>query len=95
VTNKSLDECKDQLFRLADGPTADNQLAARGGEIAADYWIMLNGEERASLRKWLKSVRDELGRITARQGMKRILRRAEVAKGALAAIERKAPRKRG
>jgi hypothetical protein len=93
---KKLEECKDQLSRLATGSTATDQLAARAAQLVTKYWESLNPQERERLRQWLHDVHTE-SRRTVRSPlvMKERLRRAEVAMSAIEAIRKIAPPERG
>jgi hypothetical protein len=83
-----LEECKDQLLRLAEGSTATNQLAKRAGQLTAGYWGMMDSQQWQQLELWLDALHVDSQRlVTPGSAMKEKLRQAEVAMGAMEAIE--------
>jgi hypothetical protein len=91
-----LDECKDQLLRLAGGSTPTSQLATRAAELAGGYWQEFDPQQRQQFQQWLDGLYADAQRLVAiGPAMNVKLRQAEVAMGALEAIKQKAPPARG
>jgi hypothetical protein len=91
-----LADIEGQFLRLAARPTSTDTLAKRAGELAAGYWEQMDPLQQAHLQDWLDALRADLHRVVRPSSAKNErLRQAEVAKGAMEAIEGKAPPGRG
>ena len=95
VAKNSLEECKDQLLRLARSQVPTSKLAARAGLIALGFWAELRGRKRSELRHWLDVQHADAQQLIATSRLNAGVRKAEVMMGATDAIKKIAPPEQG
>ena len=95
VAKNSLEECKDQLLRLARSQVPTSKLAARAGLIALGFWAELRGRKRSELRHWLDVQHADAQQLIATSRLNAGVRKAEVMMGAMDAIKKIAPPEQG
>ena len=87
MTGDILYECKRELARLAIGPTPTKKIAPQAAQIIEGYWAKLRVSNRTELRRWLNTVRADSLQIVARALKEGKTRQAEMANGALEALD--------
>ena len=81
MAKNSLEECKDQLLRLARSQVPTSKLAARAGLIALGFWAELRGRKRSELRHWLDVQLADAQQLIATSRLNAGVRKAEVMMG--------------